>query len=498
MAIVTGDRQRANEGPLPGALQARLVSEFNIPVADKPVEWSALNVSSSVFQPSVLAIGDAGDLFMSKSTGLTDVNGITSARFKIIKTEETQKAAATYYFTPLELLIKPNLNGATSETELFSALYEAKQENITVYSLADKTAPRVQNRHIAEGIQFVPFEAADTVLATSSSNILFESISGPGGIKEIASGKLRTDWPGYVQVYVRSFLIFPPGPTTQSVNFQVQSKIEQNYQDQFGNIIDGPQELNFDVSGAGGSDDRTGEQKEYYIFQPNPDTPTTFNDNGEIIRLPIPLYFLENDDIKQKLNALSLTTDYVEKTDNFLKLGIFRFTGVQWELQEFLSYEMVKSGVSAGSSDNVSNYLSYITAKAQAPYTVYTVAKAVDVNIAGTPSELLTGVGLDTNPFTPNGDGINDSVKITFKLGASARTSVKIYDSTGELVRVLEEGKKRSSGWQDGTSGSAVIWNGRYSWGDYVDPGIYIFEVQAVNINDNSVSKKTGMIGVVQ
>ncbi len=101
------------------------------------------------------------------------------------------------------------------------------------------------------------------------------------------------------------------------------------------------------------------------------------------------------------MNALTLNGDYVEKPDNFLKLGIFRFTGVQWELQEFLSYEMVKSGVASGSTANTSNYFSYITAKAQSPYTVYTVAKAVDVDVAGSPSELLTGVSLDTNPLHP-------------------------------------------------------------------------------------------------
>ena len=43
-----------------------------------------------------------------------------------------------------------------------------------------------------------------------------------------------------------------------------------------------------------------------------------------------------------------------------------------------------------------------------------------------------------------------------------------------------------------------TVYVGTYTWGEKVDPGIYIFELEAVNISTNQVAKKSGMVGVVE
>ena len=75
--------------------------------------------------------------------------------------------------------------------------------------------------------------------------------------------------------------------------------------------------------------------------------------------------------------------------------------------------------------------------------------------------------------FTPNGDGVNDEVTITYDLRnieAPRQISVKVFDLSGRLVRELMDTPARS--------GSFVsMWNGRNGAGELVAPGIYFYRV---------------------
>ena len=75
--------------------------------------------------------------------------------------------------------------------------------------------------------------------------------------------------------------------------------------------------------------------------------------------------------------------------------------------------------------------------------------------------------------FTPNGDGINETLTLTYKLRevtADHPVQVRIYDLAGRLVAQLPEFKARSGAF-------IQEWNGRNGQNALVQPGTYIYEL---------------------
>ena len=75
--------------------------------------------------------------------------------------------------------------------------------------------------------------------------------------------------------------------------------------------------------------------------------------------------------------------------------------------------------------------------------------------------------------FTPNGDGINEVLTITYKLRevtADRPVQVRIYDLAGRLVAHLPVFKARSGVF-------IQEWNGRDGQDALVQPGTYIYEL---------------------
>lgn len=87
---------------------------------------------------------------------------------------------------------------------------------------------------------------------------------------------------------------------------------------------------------------------------------------------------------------------------------------------------------------------------------------------------LLEQVTLRPNPFSPNGDGINDEMQLGYSLlslGAPRPVEIEIYDLSGRLVRVLadvDEGNGRYEG---------KGWDGRDESGQLVPPGLYVMRI---------------------
>ena len=71
----------------------------------------------------------------------------------------------------------------------------------------------------------------------------------------------------------------------------------------------------------------------------------------------------------------------------------------------------------------------------------------------------------NTPVFTPNGDGVTDTLALSFSVDIEAFVDMQVRNSSGNLVRTL-------TAWSPGGAGSAT-WNGKNTAGDYVFDGQY-------------------------
>ena len=99
-------------------------------------------------------------------------------------------------------------------------------------------------------------------------------------------------------------------------------------------------------------------------------------------------------------------------------------------------------------------------------------------------------VAVFPNPFTPNGDGVNDESVISVELYLLTGTSdleVGLYDLGGSLVRRIVR-RAAASGRH------TVLWDGRRDDGATVPPGIYLCSVSA--LGDVGKREWTGLVAV--
>ncbi len=103
-------------------------------------------------------------------------------------------------------------------------------------------------------------------------------------------------------------------------------------------------------------------------------------------------------------------------------------------------------------------------------------------------ASLLFSPRIEPNPFTPNGDGVNDVVHISYKLlrlTAAAPLSIEIHDLSGRLVKRLYSG-------DDSLGEYDRPWDGRDEANQLVPPGLYLCRIEA-----DVGSKRETSIGLV-
>jgi len=107
-------------------------------------------------------------------------------------------------------------------------------------------------------------------------------------------------------------------------------------------------------------------------------------------------------------------------------------------------------------------------------------------------ADVLGDLTVAPNPFTPNGDGINDEAQIAFSLFKVAEPRpvvLRIFTLVGDTVRRLE---------QQLTGGpQSFAWDGRDDDGDLVPPGLYLCQIEASTDALDKRHRKTRVVGVV-
>jgi len=111
----------------------------------------------------------------------------------------------------------------------------------------------------------------------------------------------------------------------------------------------------------------------------------------------------------------------------------------------------------------------------------------VDIPIV---NRILGDTRLHPNPFTPNGDGLNEEIIFefsVFKVNTERPVKVTIYDLGGRKIRELSESRTRASGRY------SIRWSGADAEGSTVPPGIYLgritVEVDAETAENETITR---------
>lgn len=117
-----------------------------------------------------------------------------------------------------------------------------------------------------------------------------------------------------------------------------------------------------------------------------------------------------------------------------------------------------------------------------------------DLTVLGAKNSLgriLSDVEVSPNPFTPNGDGVNDAATLAFKLLqmiGTAPLSVDLYDLSGTLVKRIFSDIAKSDAYR-------LLWDGTTEAGELVSPGLYLYQV-SLDADERRYTK-IGTIAVV-
>ena len=131
-----------------------------------------------------------------------------------------------------------------------------------------------------------------------------------------------------------------------------------------------------------------------------------------------------------------------------------------------ISLERINPG---GPSNDASNWGSSVVTKGGTP--------GFDNSLFAAPTETpeSEGIVLEPNPFSPDGDGVDDNLFINYKLNeADYMLRVRIFDRYGRHVKTLADGKPA------GLEGT-LTWDGRRDSGQENRIGIYIIYFEAYN-----------------
>ena len=100
-------------------------------------------------------------------------------------------------------------------------------------------------------------------------------------------------------------------------------------------------------------------------------------------------------------------------------------------------------------------------------------------------------VTVTPNPFTPNGDGINDQTTISYDLLHlinDVPVSLRVYDLAGRQVAELPVGNNQSGR-------HLVHWSGQNDQGRYLPPGLYVLQVKVAT--DSGTVSRSSPVAVI-
>ena len=115
---------------------------------------------------------------------------------------------------------------------------------------------------------------------------------------------------------------------------------------------------------------------------------------------------------------------------------------------------------------------------------------AVVTSVAQPVEDVITRIGITPNPFTPNGDDLNDETAVTFdvlRVVEPVRVNIDLFDLSGRMIRRWQAERAVGS--------FTEIWDGTGSDGRLAPPGHYLLRLKSVT--DSGDFGSTRLISVV-
>ena len=107
-------------------------------------------------------------------------------------------------------------------------------------------------------------------------------------------------------------------------------------------------------------------------------------------------------------------------------------------------------------------------------------------------TQLLDRVLIEPSVFSPNGDGANDVMGMSYNLLSLSivrPVAIEVYDLSGRQIRVIHDGPEANGQYTDKT------WDGRNEHGQLVPPGLYLVHIKVRG--DAKVEEKAHAVGVI-
>lgn len=97
------------------------------------------------------------------------------------------------------------------------------------------------------------------------------------------------------------------------------------------------------------------------------------------------------------------------------------------------------------------------------------------------PEEIISNLNITPNPFSPNNDGKDENLNITFTLNASALLNIEVFDLLGNSVATIKDNEYTNAG------SISLSWDGKNESSETQNMGIYILKI---TINNQRVIKR--------
>jgi flagellar hook assembly protein FlgD len=102
----------------------------------------------------------------------------------------------------------------------------------------------------------------------------------------------------------------------------------------------------------------------------------------------------------------------------------------------------------------------------------------------------ISKVSDSPDAFSPNADGNYDTTTIEYRINMGANVTIRIYDNSDTLVRLLKDNV------YDNPGGRSAVWDGRNDSGVMLGEGTYTYRIDAVDSFGNSAQTQQGTTAI--